>query len=416
MALSTGVTNRRNVRRPLSALVARSKSERRVYSVRAMRIGQRLASLVISDIRAMTRACDAVGGINLGQGICDLPTPPPVARAAIEAVEANRVVYTAPEGIAPLRTAVADKLRARYGLSYDPASEVVITSGATGGFAAACLALFDPGDEVILFEPYYGYHLNTVLTLGLRPVLVPTLPPDWSFDPEALRRAITPRTRGVVVCTPANPSGKVWTPAELDALAALCAEHDLLAITDEIYEHILFDGASHVPLASRPHARERTVSLSGFSKTFAVTGWRLGYLSAPADLARRITVAHDLLYVCAPTPLQHAMVAGLAMPESYYTELSASYARKREILCTALADAGLTPYVPRGAYYVLADVRRLGQPNAKAAAMALLERAGIASVPGTSFYKNPVGETLARFCFAKEDSVLEEAARRLRAL
>jgi aminotransferase len=381
-----------------------------------MKLGARLASLVISDIRSMSRACEAVSGINLGQGICDLPTPPPVARGAHEAIDANHVVYTAPEGIAPLRTAIADKIRRTYGLDFDPVSEVVVTSGATGGFATACLALFDPGDEIILFEPYYGYHLNTVLTLGLTPVLVPTRPPDWAVDIDALRRAITPKTRGVVVCTPANPSGKVWTTEELDRLAAVIEEHDLIAITDEIYEHIVFDGCAHVPLATRGSARERTVTISGFSKTFAITGWRLGYLTAPPEMARRMTVAHDLLYVCAPTPLQHAAVAGLGMPASYFEELSQSYAKKRDILCTALADVGLTPYLPRGAYYVLADIRRLKASGAKAAAMMLLERTKIASVPGTSFYADPVGETLTRFCFAKEDDVLEEAARRLRAL
>jgi aminotransferase len=382
-----------------------------------MRLGARLASLVISDIRSMSRACEAVpGGINLGQGICDLPTPPPVAAAARQAIADNRVIYTLPEGIAPLRAAVREKIGRHYGLDYDPATEIVVTSGATGGFAAACLGLFDPGDEIVLFEPYYGYHLNTVLTLGLTPVLFPTRPPGWSVDFDALERAITPRTRGVVVCTPSNPNGKVWSAAELDLLAALLDRHDLIAVTDEIYEHILFDGERHVPLATRGGARARTVTLSGLSKTFAITGWRVGYLTAPPEAARRITVAHDLLYICAPTPLQHGVLGGLGMPGSYYSDLSASYAKKRDILCTALADAGLTPYVPRGAYYVLADIRRLGAESAKEAAMLLLERAKIASVPGTSFYTDPVGETLTRFCFAKEDDVLEEAARRLRAL
>jgi len=371
---------------------------------------------VISDIRSMSRECDAVGGINLGQGICDLPTPLPVADAARDAITQNRVIYTAPEGILPLRVAIREKIRRTYGLEYDAQSEIVVTSGATGGFAAACLSLFDPGDEIILFEPYYGYHLNTILSLGLTPVLVPTRPPGWEIDFEALGRAVTPRTRAVVVCTPANPNGKVWTASELDRLAALLEQHDLLAITDEIYEHILFDGQAHVPLATRGRARERTVTISGLSKTFAITGWRVGYLTAPAELARRITITHDLLYVCAPTPLQHAVVAGLGMPESYYDDMARSYAKKRDILCSALADAGLTPHVPRGAYYVLADIRRLGEPTAKAAAMKLLERTRIASVPGTSFYRDPVGETLSRFCFAKEDDVLEEAARRLRAL
>jgi aminotransferase len=381
-----------------------------------MQLGKRLASLVISDIRSMSRACEAASGINLGQGICDLPTPPPVARGACEAIVQNRVIYTAPEGILPLRAGIAQKIHRLYGLDYDPETEVVVTSGATGGFAAACLALFDPGDELILFEPYYGYHLNTLISLGLSPVLVPTRPPGWAFDPAALERAVTPRTRGIVICTPSNPSGKVWSESELDVVAAFCEAHDLIAITDEIYEHILFDGGKHVPLAGRGAARGRTVTISGFSKTFAITGWRLGYLSAPAELAQRITVVHDLLYVCAPTPLQHAMISGLSMPESYYSDLGASYGRKREILCDALHAAGLTPFVPAGAYYVLADITRLGAPTAKAAAMMLLERTGVASIPGTSFYADPVGQSLARFCFAKDDDVLEEAARRLRAL
>jgi len=364
----------------------------------------------------MSRACEAVGGINLGQGVCDLPTPPPVARAANAAIDASVAIYTAPEGIKPLRVAIANDLQKRYGREVDPASEVVVTSGATGAFAASLLALCDPGDEVILFEPYYGYHLNTVIALGLKPVLVPTRPPEWTIDRQAFALAIGPKTRAVVVCTPSNPSGKVWTEEELDWLSDAIEASDLVAITDEIYEHIVFDGTKHVPLATRKNARARTVSISGFSKTFAVTGWRLGYLTAPPEAARRITVAHDLLYVCAPTPLQHAMVAGLGMPESYFEGIGKGYQKKRDILCSALLDAGLLPYVPRGAYYVLADIQKLGAPNAKAAAMKMLDEAKIASVPGTSFYADPVGDTLCRFCFAKEDDVLEEAARRIRGL
>lgn len=379
-----------------------------------MRIGSRLARLAISDIRAMTRACDAVGGINLGQGVCDLPTPPPVADAAVEAVRANKAIYAPPEGIAPLREGVARKLREHYAMEVDPASEVVVTAGATGGFAAAMMALLDPGDEVILFEPYYGYHLNTVVALGMVPVLVPLRPPSWELDPADLARAVTARTRAVVVCTPSNPSGKVWSPAELDRLAAFCEAHDLLAVTDEIYEHIVYDDAAHVPLATRPGMRDRTVTLSGCSKTFAVTGWRVGYLTAPPDAARRIAVAHDLLYVCAPTPLQHACAAGLAMPRAYFDGLSAQYRVKRDILCDALTDAGLTPYVPAGAYYVLADARPLGKATAREAAYRLLEETGIAAVSGASFYRDPVGETLLRFCFAKPDEVLQDAATRLR--
>jgi aminotransferase len=381
-----------------------------------MRIGRRMQGLAISDIRAMTRACDAIGGINLGQGVCDLPTPPPVALGAKRAIDEGRAIYTVPEGIAPLREAIAAKLERRYGLAYEPRSEVVVTAGATGGFAAACMALLEPGDEVILFEPYYGYHYNTVVAMGLEPMLVPMMPPDWRFDAEAFDRAITAKTRAVVVCTPSNPSGKVWLREELEALSARLEAHDLWAITDEIYEHFVYDGAVHLPLASMGAARERCILLGGFSKTFSVTGWRLGYLCAPEAAARAINVANDLLYVCAPTPLQWAAVDGLSMPESYYDELQKSYARKRRVLCDALGDAGLTPYEPQGAYYVLADIRSLRKSTAKEAAMEILQKCGVASVPGTSFFADPVGETLSRFCFAKEDSVLEEAAKRLRTL
>jgi aminotransferase len=380
-----------------------------------MRIGSRLANAAVSDIRAMTRACDAVGGINLGQGVCDLPTPAPVAAAAHAAIDAGKAIYAPPEGVPALRQAVAARVAKDYGLEVDPTSEVVVTLGATGGFAAAVLALLDPGDEVILFEPYYGYHYNTVVGLGLTPVLVPLRPPTWALDPELLARAVTPRTRAVVLCTPGNPSGKVWGEAELDALGAFAQAHDLTVITDEIYEHIVYDGLRHVPLATRPGMRERTVTISGCSKTFSVTGWRVGYAIAPLAAAQRIAVAHDLLYVCAPTPLQHACAAGLAMPDAYFRELSVSYQKKRDIVCGALTDAGLTPYVPAGAYYVLADARRLGCATAREAAFKLLDRTKIAAVSGASFYRDPVGETLLRFCFAKDDDVLEEAARRLRA-
>lgn len=382
-----------------------------------MRIGDRLASLAISDIRAMTLRCQAVGGINLGQGVCDLPTPPPVADGATQAIAEHRATYAPPSGIEALRRAVAAKIARDYGAAYDPESEIVITSGATGGFAAAMLALCQPGDEIILFEPYYSYHLNTVLSFGFTPVLVPVQPPDWRIDREALARVVTPRTRGIVVCSPSNPSGKVLDQAELDLLADFCESHDLIAFTDEIYEHIVFDGKEHVPLASRPGMRSRSISISGLSKTFSITGWRVGYPTAPAEATSRITTAHDLLYVCAPTPLQYGAIAGLLeSPPEYFAELSASYQKKRDVLCTALKDAGLTPYWPAGAYYVLCDARKLGCVTAKEAALKLLDTVGIASISGASFYRDPVGETILRFCFAKSDEVLDEAARRLRTL
>lgn len=363
----------------------------------------------------MSLACQAVGGINLGQGVCDLPTPVPVARGAGEAIAEHKAIYAPPAGVPELRAAVARKIERSYGISYDPQSEVAITSGATGGFAAAVLALCDPGDEVILFEPYYGYHFNTLVALGLKPVLVPLTPPDWHIDAATLARHVTARTRGIVVCTPSNPLGKVLTPAELKLLADFCCSHNLTAFTDEIYEHIVFDGRRHIPLASQPGMRQRCVTISGLSKTFSITGWRVGYLTAPAEAVARIVIAHDLLYVCAPTPLQYGSLAGLLeLPAGYFADLSAAYEKKRDILCTALGEVGLTPYWPQGAYYVLCDARKLGETTARAAAMKLLDRVGVASVSGASFYRDPIGETILRFCFAKEDPVLHEAAARLR--
>lgn len=382
-----------------------------------MRIGSRLAKLAISDIRAMTIACQAKGGINLGQGVCDLPTPEPVARGAIRAIEDHIATYAHPMGIAELRQAVARKVETLYGVSYDPSSEVVITSGATGGFAASILALCEPGDEIILFEPYYGYHLNTVLSLGLVPVLVPLVPPTWQIEREALERAVTSKTRAIVICTPSNPGGKVLSEAERELLADFCQSHNLIAFCDEIYEHIVFDGKRHLPLQQLPQMRDRCVTLTGLSKTFSITGWRIGYLTTTAEAASRIAIAHDLLYVCAPTPLQLGSLAGMIeTPRPYYDELSAMYQRKRDILCSALEDAGLRPYWPAGAYYVLADVRKLGCATSRQAEMKLLDEVGIAAISGTSFYQDPVGETMLRFCFAKPDDVLSDAAARLRRL
>ncbi|MBL8604120.1 MAG: aminotransferase class I/II-fold pyridoxal phosphate-dependent enzyme [Myxococcales bacterium] len=380
-----------------------------------LRIGARLDNLVISDIRAMTRACAAVGGVNLGQGICDLATPAPVAARAIAAVDEGLSVYAPPEGVSGLREAVARDRSARLGRSV-AVDEVVVTAGATGAFAAAVLALCEPGDQVLVPEPYYGYHVNTLVALGVEPVFVPLTGATWEVDFEALAAQVGPRTRAMVLCTPNNPCGKVWSAEELDRLGDFLGAHALFAISDEIYEHIVYDGRAHVAPASRPGLASRVVSISGGSKTFSVTGWRVGWITAEPALARRLAVAHDLLYVCAPTPLQHAVAAGLAMPKAYFDGLAASYQHKRDVLCAALVDAGLVPRVPRGAYYVLADVTRLKRATAREAAMHILESVGVASVSGRSFYRGAEGEGLVRFCFAKDDAVLEDAASRLRRL
>ncbi len=381
-----------------------------------MRIARRIRDLAQSDIRRMTRECERVGGLNLGQGICDLPTPPLVRDGAIAAIRENRSTYSFAEGARELREAIARKLGRDNGLSADPATEICVTVGASGAYAAAINALLDPGDGVLLFEPYYGYHLNAALVAGLTPEFLTLAPPDFALREEALEAAVTPRTRAVVVCSPSNPSGKMFSRDELAILARVAARRDLLVITDEIYEYIRYDGRAHLSPASIPGLRERTVTIMGLSKTFSITGWRLGYTVAPPEMTRAITLVNDLYFVCAPTPLQLGVAAGFDAPRSYFDELQSSYQRKREVICQALGDARLPPVVPQGAYYVLADCSRLGFPTAREAAMHVLETTRVASVPGSAFYRGDGGEKLLRFCFAKDDGVLDDACRRLAAL
>ena len=375
---------------------------------------RRLQGLVQSDIRAMTRACDRVGGINLGQGICDLPTPPLVRDGAIAAIQARKSTYSLAEGVPELRLAIAEKLARDNELSADPKTEIVVTAGASGAFTAAVHALLDPGDGILLFEPYYGYHLNTAIVAGLEPQFMTLRAPEFALREDDLRAALRPNTRAVVVCTPSNPCGRMFDRRELEMLARVAREHDLFVITDEIYEYIRYDDRVHVSPAAVADLRERTVTIMGLSKTFSITGWRLGYAVAPEPIARAITLVNDLFYICAPTPLQYGVAAGFRAPRSFFTELAREYAKKRELTCRALDAAGLAPVWPQGAYYVLADVGRMGLPTAREAALALLERTGVATIPGTAFFRGEAGERFVRVCFAKEDDVLEEACRRLR--
>ena len=384
---------------------------------KSRRISRRVANLVQSDIRRMSRECDAIGGINLGQGICDLPTPPVVARAAKEAIDQRKSTYSRYEGVDLIRKAIAMKLERDHGWTVDPETQIVTTVGSTGAFAATCLSLFDPGDEVILFEPYYGYHLNTLLVAEVTPRFVTMRPPEWKIDLGKLEAAIGPKTRAIVVCTPSNPCGKVWTREEIAAVGRIAEKHDLLLITDEIYEYIVFDGRAHVPPATVGDLAGRTISMGGFSKTFSITGWRIGYVVAPPELAKTIGLVNDLHYVCAPTPLQLGVAHGiLDLEASYYEELARNYQKLRDMIVRSLTKAGFVPYAPQGAYYLLADFRALGWKDAKTASHEVLHRAKVASVPGTAFYQTPVGDTLIRFCFAKDDDVLAEACRRLESL
>jgi aminotransferase len=370
--------------------------------------------LVQSEIRSMTVECDRVGGVNLAQGVCDTELPAPVREAAIAAIEQGHNIYTRLDGIAPLRSAISKKLASYNGVQADPDTQVLVTSGATGGMYAACLALFDPGDEIILFEPFYGYHLNTMLTLRIKPVPQPLAAATWEVDIDALRAAITPKTRAILINTPSNPCGKVFTRAEIEAIGEIALEHDLFLLTDEIYEYFLFDGAQHVSAASLPGLAERTITISGFSKTFAITGWRIGYLAADARWIPSIGYFHDLTYVCAPSPAQYGAAAGLAqLDQNFYRHMSLDYQKKRDLLCSALSEAELTPSVPPGAYYVLADATILPGATAREKARALLAKTGVAAVAGSAFYSKGRGENLLRFCFAKQDEALQDACARL---
>ena len=379
-------------------------------------LSRRAALTVQSEIRLMSLECEKVKGINLAQGVCDTEVPLPVRDAAKRAIDGGINSYTRAEGLAPIRQAIAEKMRRFNGIECDPETEVIAHSGATGAFYASCLALLDPGDEVILFEPYYGYHFNTLVAVEAVPAFVTLQAPDWKFSPADLERAVTPRTRAIMINTPANPAGKVFTREELEWIAAFAIKHDLFVFTDEIYEYFIYEGR-HISPATLPGMWERTITISGYSKTFAITGWRVGYTICHRQWAQAMAYFHDLVYVCAPAPLQIGVAEGIQkLADSFYQQISEEYVQKRDMLCGVLQEIGLTPSVPKGAYYVLADASVLPGRTSKEKSMSLLRETGVASVAGSAFYHGSGGENLIRFCFAKTDAELQEACKRLRTL
>lgn len=367
-----------------------------------------------AEIRAMSIECEKVGGINLAQGVCDTAVPRPILRGAYEGMEKGLNSYTRFDGCACLREAISEKVYSYNRIQADPETEIVVSAGSTGALYCACLALLDPGDEVILFEPYYGYHVNTLLAVETVPRYVRLHPPDWIFDLDDLARAVSARTKAIVINTPANPSGKAFSRSELEVIGEFATRHDLFIFTDEIYEYFLYDGRTHISPGSLDGLGERTITISGFSKTLSITGWRIGYSVSSPQWARRIGHVNDLIYVCAPAPLQYGVAVGLRqLEESFYAGLAQEYAGKREQLCRVLQDSGLSPYIPQGAYYVLADVSSLPGNSSKEKAMYLLKETGVASVPGEAFFHDGGGKDLVRFCFAKPDSELDVACHRL---
>ncbi|MCC7264048.1 MAG: pyridoxal phosphate-dependent aminotransferase [Candidatus Latescibacteria bacterium] len=380
-------------------------------------LSDRTAHITQAEIRVMTIECEKVGGVNLAQGVCDLGVPREVMEGTTDAIARGYNSYTRYDGLPELREAISGKLLCFNGIHADPSTEVIVSAGSTGSFYCACLALLNPGDEVILFEPFYGYHVNTLLAANAVPRYVKMRSPDWRFDPADLERAVTPRTKGIVVCTPGNPSGKVYDTQELRWVADFATKHDLFIFTDEIYEYFVYDDRAHVSPLALDDIRDRTVMISGYSKTYSITGWRIGYSVSQAKWADAIGHVNDLIYVCAPAPLQMGVAAGIGrLGPEYYASLREEFRRKRDLLCAALKDVGLTPTVSQGAYYVLADVSHLPGADSKQKAMHLLAVTGVASVPGSAFYVSETGDNLVRFCFAKKDAELEDACYRLRRL
>ncbi|CAN5544973.1 pyridoxal phosphate-dependent aminotransferase [soil metagenome] len=313
-------------------------------------LSSRTESLRQSDIRAVTFAVNRVDGINLGQGICDLPTPDPIKEAAKEAIDGDHSIYTSYAGIAKLREGILGKVKDFNRIPAESAEDIVVSVGSTGAFVATVLTLFEPGDECIVFEPFYGYHTGLLDLLGVTRRVVSLHAPEWEIDFEEVEAAITEKTKAILICTPNNPCGKVWTREELEAVLDIVERHDLYVITDEIYEYMTYDGREHVSLASLPGAYERTITLSGFSKTYNMTGWRLGYAIAPQDIAARMGLINDLIYICAPAPLQYGVAAAFEMDEDYFPILAAEYDARRSLMCETLEACGFEFSWPEGAY------------------------------------------------------------------
>jgi aspartate/methionine/tyrosine aminotransferase len=382
-----------------------------------LRISRKAESFTESVIREMNRVAVQHGAVSLAQGFPDFACPPELKRAVAEAVDADINQYAITWGSKPLRDAIAETTPRHFpGFGeLDPEAQITVTCGATEAMIAAMLGLLDPGDEVVIFEPFYENYGPDAILSGASPRYVTLHEPDWSIDPDELRAAFGPRTRGIVVNSPHNPTGKVFTREELQLIADLCIEHDVIAFTDDIYEHLVFDG-EHIPLAALPGMAERTVSIHSMSKTYSVTGWRIGWTITSPELSVGIRRVHDFLTVGAAAPLQAAAVTALGFAPAYYEQLVADYRERRDVLVPALREAGFRVHEPQGAYYVMTDIRDLSGPDEDDVAFAqrLIRDPGVAAVPGSSFFSRPeLGRTKLRFAFPKRLETLRAAAERL---
>ncbi len=398
-------------------MTSRSNS-RAGLTINDPRVSQRVQGFPESVIREMTRiAALHPGTVNLAQGFPDFDPPQELLEAVKRSVDHGGNQYSITWGDPGLRASIARRAREFNHIDSDPEKNLVVTCGATEAMMASMLSLIDPGDEAVIFEPFYENYGPDARVSGATPRHVRLEWPDWHFDEEALKAAFTPKTKVLVLNTPNNPTGKVFTHPELRLLADLCTDHDVVAVTDEIYEHMVYDGGRHISLATVGSMAERTVTINGLSKTYSATGWRVGWAIAPPTLATAIRRAHDFLTVCAPHAFQLAGVAALALPQSYYDELKRSYQAKRDRLVTALRATGIECRPPGGTYYVMTDFSAFPFDDDWDFAMHLIDTCGIATVPGSSFYSDPkLGRRKVRFVFCKKESTLDETAARLRKL
>ena len=378
---------------------------------------ERLAGFGTTIFAEMSALALRTGSINLGQGFPDTDGPPEVIEAAVAALRSGVNQYPPGPGIPELRAAIAAHQRRFHGIELDPDGEVLVTTGATEGIAAALLALCEPGDEVVTFEPYYDSYAACIAMAGATRRVVTLRPPDYGLDPDALAAAFSSRTRAILLNSPHNPTGKVFSRAELELIAELCAGRDVLAITDEVYEHLTFDGREHIPLATLPGMAERTVTLSSAGKTFSVTGWKIGWATGPRELVSAVQTAKQFLTFVSGAPFQPAIARALALPDAYFESFRADLQAKRDRLCAGLHASGLAVFEPAGTYFVTADITPLGETDGHAFCLALPERAGVVAVPTVVFYDaEEVGRPLVRFAFCKRDEVIDEAAARLAGL
>jgi aminotransferase len=375
---------------------------------------QKATQFTESVIREMTRLNDEYGGVNLSQGFPDFPAPQAVKDAACAAIQADVNQYAVTWGAQGLRQAVAREFTRRYGVPVVADEQVTVCCGSTEAMMATMMAIIDPGDEVIIFEPFYENYGPDAILSGATPRYVTLREPGWSFDPDELAAAFNNRTKAIILNSPNNPTGKVFDRTELETIAALCGKWDVVAIADEIYEHIVYDGQRHVPIATIDGMAERTVTINGLSKTYSVTGWRVGWTISPPSLTGAIRKVHDFLTVGAAAPLQEAGAVALGLPDQYYVDLARGYERRRDVLIGILERHRFTCYKPSGAYYIMTDIGAFGFADDVVFARHLVREVGVAAVPGSSFYQNAAkGRTKLRFCFCKRDETLAEADRRL---